>query len=147
MGWREWVALPRLGIPRLKAKIDTGARTTALHAEEIEEDGEYTTFVLPFLDGRPRVRAVRVDQRAIKNTSGVPEERHVVRTALILGRQRYPIEVSLTSRANMAFEMILGRTAMRSGHFVVDPAKSFLQGEPRARRRKPPPAGDRKTAR
>ena len=139
LGWREWVALPRLGLDRLKVKIDTGARTTALHAEEIEEDGEDTTFVLPFLDGRPRVRARRVDTREIRNTSGIAEERHVIRTPIVVGRLRYGIEVSLASRANMAFPMILGRTAMRGGHFLVDPARSFLQGEPRSPRRRQSP--------
>ena len=134
LGWREWAALPRLGIERFKVKVDTGARTTALHAEEIAVEGATVSFVLPFLDGRPRVSAPLVDRREIKNTGGVPEERFVVHTPIVMGRARWRIEVSLTSRANMTFEMILGRTAMRREHFLVDPARSFLQGEPRVKR-------------
>ncbi len=138
IGWREWVGLPRLGVSRIKAKIDTGARTAALHAEEVEAFER---------DGAPWVRfkiaggeegaewriceAPVADKREIKNTSGVPEERYVINTSLRLGTRRWSIELSLANRAQMGFELILGRTAIRRRKLVVNPGRSFLAGEPK----------------
>lgn len=136
IGWREHIALPKLGFPLLAAKIDTGARTSALHAvdqEVIEVDGEHwVEFSVP-VHNRPTVRRVRaplVDERKIKNTSGIPESRLVIRTLLLLGRHRWQIEVSLANRAKMEFDIILGRTAIRRRGILVDPGHSFMLGNP-----------------
>jgi hypothetical protein len=135
-GWREWVAFPDLGADHIKAKIDTGARTSALHATHIslrEQDGETVVdFVIPALVGRGgrKCTAKHVDRRMIKNTSGNPEERLVIRTMLSIGGRRWPIDVSLTDRAAMRFDLILGRTAIRRHAILVDPGRSFLAGHP-----------------
>lgn len=132
IGWREFVDLPELGIEKFRAKIDTGARTSALHAtrqKRLEIDGEdWIEFHVPVpgTSGTTRYRAPLVDQRAIKNTSGNPEDRFVVRTTLRLGKRRWPIEVSLADRENMGFDLILGRTAIRRRRLLVNPGKSYL---------------------
>ena len=132
IGWREFVELPDLDLPAFRAKIDTGARTSALHATRqkiVEHAGEeYVEFHVPFR-GRPsttRCRAPLVARRLIKNTSGIPEERLIVRTTLVLGPDRWPIEVSLADRENMGFELILGRTAVRGRRLVINPGRSYL---------------------
>ena len=136
IGWREMIGLPDIGVAEMKAKIDTGARTSALHAREFvdfTEDGEAWvefTPVIAELGAAPRIRAPLIDQRAIKNTSGVPDDRHVILTRLSLGGRIWPIEVSLADREQMEFDLILGRTAIRKRGIVVDPGKSFLVGPP-----------------
>jgi hypothetical protein len=137
IGWREYVGLPELGIPNIRAKVDTGARTSALHATRrkiIEEtDGPWVEFHVPVpgTPGSTRCRAKLVDRRPIKNTSGVPEERLVVRTPLVIDDRRWSIEVSLADRENMGFELILGRTAIRRHRILVNPGRSFLTGQSR----------------
>ena len=139
IGWREDVGLPDLGISRLKAKIDTGARTSALHAEDMEvtEIGgrRWVSFTVPHAEAAGRVTAPVLDERDIKNTSGTPERRIVIRTTLILGRRRWKIDVSLADRTEMAFDLILGRTAIRGRRISVNPGRSYLAG---------PPAGSKK---
>ena len=137
IGWREWVGLPRLGIRAIRAKIDTGARTTALHAVEIERfshaDGAaWLRFTVPAGDGHGtmRVEAPLVEERAVKNTSGVPDPRPVIRTTLTLDRRRWPIEVTLADRTEMGFDVILGRTAIRRRGILVDAGRSFLARPP-----------------
>ena len=136
IGWRERVGFPDWGIPVLRAKIDTGARTSALHAIEIEEftqNGDsWVRFGAPLTDHGPitRCSAKLVDTRAIKNTSGKPEDRLVVSTTLVLAQRYWKIEVSLADRDNMGFPLILGRTAMRRHSLLVDPGRSYLAGEP-----------------
>lgn len=139
IGWREYVALPELQLARLPAKIDTGARTSALHAVDqvvVEVDGaRWVEFSVPG-QGRKRsqrVRAPLVDERPIKNTSGIPETRLVVRTTLLLGHHCWQIEVSLANREKMEFDLILGRTAIRKRRMLVDPGHSFLLGSPQIR--------------
>ncbi|MEM7428372.1 MAG: RimK/LysX family protein [Pseudomonadota bacterium] len=141
IGWREWVDLPELGARRLKAKIDTGARTAALHAEEIEpfrnNDQDHVRFKMApgELGGDWKIcEAPVADLRLIKNTSGVPEERYVINTSLRIGGRRWRIDVSLANRAEMGFELILGRTSIRRRNLVVNPGRSFLAGEPRQKR-------------
>lgn len=137
IGWRERVGFPDLGIPVLRAKIDTGARTSALHAVDIEEfvqNGDaWVRFGAPLSDHGPitRCAARLVDTRAIKNTSGKPQDRYVVSTTIVLAQRRWKIEVSLANRDNMGFPLILGRTAMRRHRLLVDPGRSYLAGEPR----------------
>jgi len=132
IGWRECVALPELGMPRIEAKIDTGARTSALHAEDIEtfmrDDGPWVRFHVPH---GAKVHAADctarlVDMRNVKNTSGEPAERLVIETMLRLNRRRWRIEVTLADRTNMALPLILGRTALRRHRVLVDPGKSHL---------------------
>ena len=140
LGWREFVGLPDLGIERMRAKIDTGARTSALHAvgqERIWRGGvEWVGFLL---SGSGRSCAKRVearihDERNIKNTSGIPERRLIIRTTLLIGRHRWHVDVSLADRERMGFDLILGRTAIRGRGVLVDPGHSFLLGPPKANR-------------
>ena len=138
IGWREQIALPDLGIASLKAKVDTGARTSAIHAVDVQEfvkGGEkWISFRVP-LAHLPRQQscvAPVFDQREIKNTSGRAESRHVIRTRLVLGRRHWHIELSLANREEMGFDLILGRTAIRGHGLLVDPGRSYLSGLPQA---------------
>lgn len=141
IGWREWVGLPDLGVDRIKAKIDTGARTSAIHAFEIrpfERGGErYVSFSLhpvqrhgtPVVDCEARV----ADERTVTSSNGERERRYVIETHIKLGEETWPIEMTLTNRDEMGFRMLLGRGAVRR-RFVVDPGGSFkLSGKPKAR--------------
>jgi hypothetical protein len=129
------VAFPELGIPRIKAKVDTGARTSALHAwhiREVERNGEpWARFCVHpnqrTMAGEVWCEAPIVDHREIRNSGGRGEHRYVVATDLQLGADRWPIELTLTSRDNMGFRMLLGRTAIRR-RLLVDPGRSYLLG-------------------
>jgi hypothetical protein len=141
VGWREWLALPDLGIPLIKAKIDTGARSSALHVEssdEFERDGErWVRFAL--LPGsrlrQPKLFEARVvDARQVTDSGGNRALRPFIRTRLVIGEHSWPIEMNLTYRGSMLFPMLLGRTAM-SGRLCVDPGQSFLLGRPNRRAR------------
>lgn len=132
IGWREVIGLPDLDIPELHAKIDTGARTSALNAaviREFERDGHsWIEFDVTFTEDRhtQRCQAPVADRRAIKNTSGVPELRYIIHTHLTLGARRWEIELSLTDREPMRYDLILGRTALRNRQICVNPGRSFL---------------------
>ena len=136
IGWRETVALPDLGIQTIKAKVDTGARTSALHAvprKVYEKNGTpWIDFDIPRSAAHPVIacKSPLVDQRKITNTSGVPETRYVIETKMILGDRYWTIEVSLADREKMAFDLILGRTAIRRHKLCVNPGRSFLAGKP-----------------
>lgn len=136
IGWRERVAFPDLGIPTIRAKVDTGARTSALHAVNIEEfvrDGErWVRFATPLSDhGRHTLCRARIaETRAIKNTSGIPEDRLIISTTVVLARRHWHIDVSLTDRDKMEFPLILGRTALRRHKLLIDPGRSYLAGDP-----------------
>jgi hypothetical protein len=136
LGWREWVALPELDLGPIKAKVDTGARTSAIHAfalRTFEENGtEFVEFkVHPTQKNNEYVsicRAKVFDRRVVTDSGGHKEERIVIETMLEVGEHRWPIEATLTARDTMLFRMLLGRTALR-GRAVVDPARSYLVGK------------------
>ncbi len=132
MGWREWVALPELGLTHIKAKIDTGARTSALHAARVERVGDRVMLLMhPVqrrLDVTATCEATIIDERVVRDSGGHEEPRLVIRTALVIGAETRDVEVTLTNRENMGFRMLIGRTAMAG--LLVDPARSYLTAAP-----------------
>ena len=137
LGWREWVALPELGIEHIKVKVDTGARTSALHTFKLETfmengKGRVRFSIHPYQHDLSIVRecvADLVDERNVTDSGGYTELRPVISTPIRLGSITRDIEITLTNRENMKFRMLLGRTAMK-GSFTVDPARSYLLGKP-----------------
>jgi hypothetical protein len=136
LGWREWVALPDLGIALIRAKVDSGARSSALHVldEEtfVRDSREYVRFILDTgLPGEAAIPAEApvLDRRHVTDSGGHRTERIFIRTRLLLAGQAWDAEVNLARRRNMLFPMLLGRTAL-AGRFLVDPASSFLLGDP-----------------
>ncbi|MBM6400297.1 ATP-dependent zinc protease family protein [Phycicoccus sonneratiae] len=142
-GWREWVSLPGIGVPWVKAKLDTGARSSALHAfdlEELERDGErWVRFsVHPWQrsdEDAVEVERPVLDTREVRSSSGHAEERHVVALDLTLMGRTLPVEVTLARRDEMGFRMLVGREALRQG-YAVDPGASYLGGRPPLRLRR-----------
>ena len=136
LGWREWLGFPELGIPQIKAKVDTGARTSCLHAfvvEPFEREGKtWVRFgIHPQQSGRTRelhCEALVKDQRTVRDSGGHEEQRFVIETLVSIGSQQHRIEVTLTDRDTMKFRVLLGRTAIR-GHYVVDSERSYIQGK------------------
>jgi hypothetical protein len=133
IGWREWLALPELSIPAIKAKTDTGARTSALHAyftETFRRKGKsYVRFGVHPLQHRSDVSracvAPLLDRRMVRDSGGHRQRRFVIETRLRLGDLEWTAELTLTARDTMLFRMLLGRTAMK-GRFLVDPQSSYL---------------------
>ena len=137
VGWREWISLPDLGVDWVKAKVDTGARSSSLHAFNLEEftrdDADWVRFEV-----HPWQRSVRnssivetalLEWRSVRSSSGSAERRPVIRTTVSLGGQMHPIDLTLTRRDDMGFRMLLGREAVRK-RFLVNPGRSFLAGKP-----------------
>lgn len=136
IGWREWLSLPELGIERIKVKVDTGARTSALHAFRISTEQRGDELWVRF-EVHPQQRSKRaivncearvVDHRVVRDSSGREHERYVIETKARLGDTEWPIEVTLTSRDTMGFRMLLGRTAVRR-RFLIDSGRSYLKGK------------------
>lgn len=132
IGWRELVQLPELGLHAVPAKIDTGARTSSLHATVLERfarDGEqYVRFAVDFEHQHVRqvCEAVHVDWRGITSSNGETQRRMIIKTPLRIGRAEFRVEISLADRTDMKFPMLIGRSALRR-RFVVDSGHSWLQ--------------------
>ncbi len=137
LGWREWVALPELNLSEIKAKIDTGARSSALHAFEIDpyrKGGQrWVMFAIHPMQHRCDVavecHAPVKDRRLVMDSGGHKQRRYVIETQMIVGQSVISAEMTLTNRDSMLFRMLLGRTAM-DANFTVDPGASYLQGSP-----------------
>ena len=150
IGWREWVSMPDLGVRFVKAKVDTGARTSSLHAfdlQEVDRDGTtYVRFVIHPEQRRSKpameVELPLVARRSVRDSGGKVESRPVVVTTIELSGQSWPIELTLTRRDAMGFRMLLGRQAIR-GRFVVDPGSSFHGGRRRRKKASPRKKADR----
>lgn len=133
IGWREWVQLPELRIHRVKAKVDTGARSSSLHAFDVEllkrkRRTMVHFFVHPIQDDRQTTvecLAELVDERWVKSSNGKRELRPTIRTTVSFGGDAWPVDLTLTSRDLMGFRMLLGREAVRR-RFLIDPGRSFL---------------------
>ncbi|QDU98512.1 ATP-dependent zinc protease family protein [Lignipirellula cremea] len=143
IGWREWLTLPDLEVDRIKAKIDTGARTSSLHAynvEPIRRDGrDFIRFdIHPVQHNNSTIvtaEAELLEYRLIRSSSGAQSRRPVVVTHVLLHGHCWPIELTLANRDDMGFRMLLGRQAMR-GRVVVDPSQSYLSGKPKRKKKK-----------
>lgn len=141
LGWREWLSLPDLGIGSIKAKLDTGARTSALHVFYLERfcegDTPWVHFGVHPLQKNARkevyCRAPVADERWVSDSGGHREWRMVIETRICAGEWCWPLELSLTNRDNMRFRMLLGRTAMVQ-RLRVDPAASYRLGRPSKRK-------------
>ncbi len=135
IGWKEWLALPHLNIPAIKAKIDTGARTSALHTFQIEpiskNDAQWVKFGIHPMQRRKDIalfcEAPVVDQRDVKDSGGHIENRFVIATPVAIRGRQWMIEITLAHRDDMLFHMLLGRTAL-AGHCIVDPGRKYLTG-------------------
>lgn len=136
LGREEWLALPELGLPAIRAKVDTGASTSALHAEHItpfQSEGEtFVRFITRPIPGRqePAITCIAkvVDKRRVTSSSGERELRHVILTQISIGGRQWPIEVTLTGREGMRFRMLLGRQALQAD-MLVQPSEAYLQPE------------------
>lgn len=137
IGWEEWIDFPDLGLPAVKAKVDTGAKTSALHATQIEpfkKDGvNYVRFTVhPIQKNRDikiKCEAPLHDHRFITSSNGRKEKRYVIQAKFIIGAVEFTSDLTLTSRFGMSFRMLLGKEALIKGKMVIDPSKKFLMGK------------------
>lgn len=135
LGWREWVLFSDLGLPMIKAKVDTGARTSCLHAFEVEKfkhnNADWVRFkVHPYQKNNEDIVVCEApihDLRLVTDSGGHSEERFVIKSRIKIGSWEDDIEITLTARDSMKFRVLLGRTAMKQGHFLVNPSLSYLQ--------------------
>ena len=141
IGWREWVSLPKLGVDKIKCKVDTGARTSALHTFYIEpyhdKKGQlHVKFGLHPLQRNTtktvECKAKVLDTRIVTDSGGHREERYVIQTPIKLDYHEWVAELTLTNRENMLFRMLLGREAIKN-RFIVNPARSYLIGKKKKR--------------
>jgi hypothetical protein len=151
IGWREWVSLPEIGVTAIKAKIDTGARSSSIHAFDVEtyfrgavEIVRFTLHPLQLRD-HPQILAELpiLERRVVRSSNGVTDNRIVVRTQLLLREVQIPIELTLANRDAMGFRMLVGREALR-GRFLVDSEKSFLSGRATTSRGPARSSGDKR---
>ncbi|GIV02513.1 MAG: ribosomal protein S6 modification protein [Fimbriimonadales bacterium] len=144
VGWREWVSLPELGIEAIKAKIDTGARTSSLHAfnlKRFRRDGvDMVRFDIHPIQRDSKtsvtVEAPLVGEKTVRSSSGHAQKRPVIETTIVLCGIPVKAEVTLTRRDVMGFRMLIGRKTL-AGRFLVDPKRSYLGGKPPEETRKP----------
>lgn len=137
IGWCEWAGLPSFGVESIRAKIDTGAKTSSIHAWRIREimlgGKAVAEFVIHPIEGRSRpevlCRAPIVGRRVIKSSNGIGSRRIIVRTRLRLGKRSWPIDLSLANRDEMGFRLLIGRDALGE-RAVIHPAREYLLGEP-----------------
>lgn len=136
LGWAEWVSLPSLGLPAIKAKVDTGARTSALHAVAVEPFGSsenpQVRFIMHPDPDDPRIEVICsarvIGRRSVISSNGESESRYVIETPITIGDNTWPIEITLTNRETMGYRMLLGRSAI-SEHKHIDPSTAHLQPE------------------
>jgi len=139
LGWREWVDLPDLELGRIKAKVDTGARTSCLHAFELEpfeQDGQpwirFKVHPIQKDDGLViQCQAPVCDQRPVTDSGGHTEQRYVICTRMRIGNWDQAVEMTLTGRDNMRFRMLIGRTTLKAGGFLVNSGLSYQTGRRR----------------
>jgi len=138
VGWREWVRMPSADVPWIKTKIDTGARSSAVHAFDLErferDDEPWVRFSIHPWQATDEDAVVLerpvVDERQVRSSSGHSESRLVVELEIVLARRRLTTEVTLSRRDEMGFRMLIGRETLRHG-FLVDPAESYLGPRPK----------------
>ncbi len=137
IGLREWIAFPELGMVGLRAKIDTGASTSSLHASDIvpfERDGEkwvrFTAHLGTLVQRRHRCEAPMVARKSISSSNGQAQTRYVIRTTLALGDRMWPVEFTLACRKSMRYRVLLGSKALIAGQLVVNPALAYVQDRP-----------------
>jgi hypothetical protein len=143
LGWREWISFPELNIHKIKAKIDTGARTSALHAFMIEpfsrDSKLWVRFAIHPIQGDSdtvvECEAPVQDQRIVRDSGGHDELRYVIDAHIAIGDDLIHCEVTLTDRDTMMFRVLLGRTALRT-RYVIYPGKSYMQGKPTGQKNK-----------
>ena len=136
IGWREWCLLDSLGSPAIAAKIDTGAKTSSLHAFKLDffetMEGTWVEFFIHPIQRRKhpeiKCRAKLMEMRSIKSSNGIAEVRPVINTAIVLGEHRYTTEISLTNRDEMGYRMLIGRQSL-APRFIVDSSLSWALGE------------------
>ncbi len=136
LGWRERLALPQLGIAQLKAKLDTGARSSALHVEALDSffrDGavwlRFTVRAGRRLADEVRCEAPALDRRTVTDSGGRSTERWFIRSEIVLAGRRFEADINLTDRRHMLFPMLLGRSALQ-GRFAIDPSRAYTQPRP-----------------
>ena len=135
IGWKEWASLPHLNIPKIKVKIDTGAKTSALHAYDInvvKNNGkEYAKFIIHPIQKNNKIYnhciAEIIGIKTVKSSNGLKEERFMIRSPIQIGSQIWDINITLTNRDIMHYRMLLGRNAMNS--IIINPMKKYCQGK------------------